>query len=676
MPHIDIGLRALLFSLIIFASLGLFFHRGFAIIDYLQLGKSDDRLKNIPERIRSVLVYVGAHKTMFRFSYAGVLHLFIFYAFVILGSVITATFGEAFFGPTFELPIIKDIPPLHYGLSISQDVIIVLGLIGLGMAFYQRLVTKPERFEGSHESEAYLVLGMISGVIITTLFTLSARQALGWSEFPLWAAPVRTLLGNGLLAALGEDGLKTLFEIAWFAHTLIVFSFLPFLLYSKHMHVIVGIPNVLLRDLGVKGRLEPLNLEDETAEIFGIGDVTGFSWKHMLDFYSCTECGRCQSVCPAHAAGKPLSPKLLIMDLRDHLNDVGPNLVQMAAQASNGKNSKTSNGKAMVGEIIQDDTLWACTTCRACMHECPLFIEHVDDIVDMRRYLALTEGRTPERLGFAINQVTRTGNPWGQAAANRMKWAEGINVPVMAQKKEADVLYWVGCAGAYDPNGQKISRSVVKILQEAGVDFAVLGTEERCNCEWARRGGDENTYQEATNRNITTFNKYKFKTILTHCPHCFNTFANEYGDFGGNYEVIHHSQYISRLIAEGRVKPKQARNETITFHDACYLGRYNDVYDEPRNAIAAIPGVKMVEMERSRDKGMCCGGGGANVWYEIHGEREVNEIRLEQAMEVKPRTIGAACPYCKLMLDSAVQSKGVSETIAIKDIAELVAESL
>ncbi|MEW5987947.1 MAG: (Fe-S)-binding protein [Chloroflexota bacterium] len=673
MPLISNSIRAIGFAVILLISFGVFFQRAFQLVDYMRLGKGDDRLKQIGERIKSVLVYVGLHKTMFRISYSGILHLFIFYAFVILFTVILATLGEGFFGPTFELPLISQVPILVNLLALAQDTIIVLALVGLGMAFYQRLFRHPERFKGSDESDAFIILGMITGVVMTTLFALSARQALGWSDFPVWAAPARTFLGGVILGAAGEGTTKVIYEVAWWGHALVVFSFLPYLLHSKHMHVIVGVPNVLLRDLTPRGRLEPLNLEDESVQVFGVGEVTGFSWKHILDFYACTECGRCQAVCPAHTAGKPLSPKLLIMDLRDHLDAVGPNLLAMAQ--GNGKGNGAAH-KALVGESILDDTLWACTTCAACVHECPLFIEHVDDIVDMRRYLTLTEARIPDSLGQTLNQVGRTGNPWGQPAADRLKWADGLNVPVMAKKKEAEVLYWVGCAGAYDPNGQKTSRAVVKILQAAGVDFAVLGQEERCNCEWARRAGDEYTYQEATRRNIDVFGQYQFKTILTHCPHCFNTLANEYGDFGGHYEVVHHSQYISRLIAEGRITPKQARNETITFHDACYLGRYNDIYDDPRRAITAIPGVKLAEIERSRDRGMCCGGGGANVWYEIHGEREINEVRLDQLMEAKPQTVGAACPYCRLMLNSAVETKGVANVVAVKDIAELVSESL
>jgi Fe-S oxidoreductase len=333
---------------------------------------------------------------------------------------------------------------------------------------------------------------------------------------------------------------------------------------------------------------------------------------------------------------------------------------------------------SVIGEHgIHEDVLWSCTTCRACVYECPLFIEHVDDIIDMRRALVLMEGSMPEQLGQAFNLAQRSGNPWGNPAADRMKWAEGLDAPLLRNKKQTDVLYWIGCAGAYDPASQKTARAVVKILRQAGVDFAVLGDEEKCNCEWARRAGEENLYQTQTASNIGTFEKYEFNTIITHCPHCFNTFKNEYPDFGGSYPVLHHSQYIAQLIEEGKVKPGAGSTETITYHDSCYLGRYNDEYDSPRKSLEAIGGVQLVEMKRSRDRGLCCGGGGAQVWFENEAQkRPVGEVRLEEAMALQPDTVATACPFCTLMLSSAAQSQGVTDKVKIRDFAEIVAETL
>ncbi|MCC6905186.1 MAG: (Fe-S)-binding protein, partial [Anaerolineae bacterium] len=385
----------------------------------------------------------------------------------------------------------------------------------------------------------------------------------------------------------------------------------------------------------------------------------------LLDGDACTECGRCQAACPAYMAGTPLNPKQIILDIRAGLDRYSPVLL-------NGGGSTTP----LTREIISPDALWACTTCRACVHECPVLIEHVDSIVDMRRYLALTEGDVPDLLGMAMQQAERAGNPWGNPKGSRMDWAAELDVPVIAQKKKADVLYWVGCAGAYDPESQKTARAVVQILQAAGVDFAVLGEEERCNCEWARRAGNEYLFQEATHSNIAVMDKYEFNVVLTHCPHCFNTFKNEYPQFGGDYTVVHHSAYIAGLIYNGQLKLTKPLNEVVTYHDSCYLGRYNDLYEDPRLMLRSVQGITTIEMERSRDRGLCCGGGGAQVWFETHQEIPVNQIRLNEALETGAQTISTACPFCTIMLGSAAQSAGVAEQVKVQDVAVIVAGAL
>jgi Fe-S oxidoreductase len=326
--------------------------------------------------------------------------------------------------------------------------------------------------------------------------------------------------------------------------------------------------------------------------------------------------------------------------------------------------------------LTGQDALWACTTCRACVTECPVSIEHVDAIVDMRRSLVLNDSSMPAQLQNAMTQAERAGNPWGNAKGTRMAWADGLKVPLMADKKKADVLYWLGCAGSYDPQGQKTARAMVKIFEAANIDYAVLGEEERCNCEWARRAGNEHLYQQAANSNIAAFDKYDFKVIVTHCPHCFNTFKNEYPQFGGDYDVLHHSTYVTGLIRDGHLKVSKSLAVQITYHDSCYLGRYNEVYDDPRDALRAIEGVQLIEMARSRQKGLCCGGGGAQVWFETHQEIPVNQIRLEEAMATGAQTVGTACPFCSIMLNSAAQSKGVADKVDIRDVAVIVAESI
>jgi Fe-S oxidoreductase len=451
---------------------------------------------------------------------------------------------------------------------------------------------------------------------------------------------------------------------------------------TLYLHLVTSPLNTFFSDLErPRGALVPIEDIEET-EVLGVGELREFTWKALLDADACTECGRCQVACPAHLAGQPLNPKQLILDVRDHLWSHGSSVLAGGEQS----------GVSLIGDLISEETLWSCTTCYACVHECPVLIEHVDAIVDMRRHLTLIEGKPYGTLQQALVQVERTGNPWGQPAADRFAWVNnlpaGLDVSLMAERQAVDVLYWVGCAGSYDPNGQKTTQAMIKILKLAGVDYAVLGEEEFCNCEWARRAGNEYLYQLAAEQNLATLGQYSFNRILTQCPHCFNTFQNEYPQFGGDFEVVHHSQFISELIGSGQLQLNRELDQRVTFHDSCYLGRYNGVYDAPRDALKAA-GVSLVEMARAREKGLCCGGGGAHAWFEI-GEpdapsthkrpgssyEQVQEIRLEEAMSHKVETVAAACPFCVLMLDSAAQSRGVKAEVGIRDIAELVAEAL
>jgi Fe-S oxidoreductase len=408
----------------------------------------------------------------------------------------------------------------------------------------------------------------------------------------------------------------------------------------------------------------------ETAETLGVSQLQDFTWPQLLDFDACTECGRCQAVCPAYVAGMPLSPKRLVLDLRDYMTD------QTGALLANG-NGHQMDDLQMVGDVIRHDTLWSCTTCRACVFECPVLIEHVDTIVDMRRYLTLMMGNIPGTGALGLQNLNRTGNPWGQPPTARDEWARGLDVPVMADRGEVDVLWWVGCAGAYDERNQKISKALVRIFNAAGLDYAILGQEETCNGDPARRLGDEYTFQMMAQQNVETLRQYKFKRIVTACPHCFNTLANEYPHFGGSWQVVHHSQIIRQLIRDGDLKLTRSVDDTITFHDSCYLGRCNNIYDAPRDVLASIPGVSLVEMPRAREQGLCCGGGGGGMWLEVHGERRIQEIRLEEAESVNPTVVASACPFCMLMFDLGSKTLSFDQkNIALSDIAELVAESM
>jgi Fe-S oxidoreductase len=482
------------------------------------------------------------------------------------------------------------------------------------------------------------------------------------------------------------NGILVVHRVLWWFHAMLVAVFIATMLDTPMRHIIYSPLNIFFSSLRPAGQLSRLNLDDESIEQFGVAKLTDFTTMQLLNGDACTECGRCQAACPAYMAGTALNPKQVILDIRDSISayqgllPLGPHA---GSNANNGGHGKVegSNGHGgdmqVTGVRISEDALWACTTCRACVYECPVLIEHVDSIVDMRRDLVMMESNAPKMLQNTFTNAERAGNPWGNRGS-RMDWASGVDfdVPLLAEKKQCDVLYWVGCAGAFDPNSQRTTRAVAKILNEAGVDWAVLGDEETCHCEWARRGGNEPLYQASAEANIETFDQYKFNLIITHCPHCFNTFKNEFPQFGGNYKVVHHSMYVAKLIQESKIKPHAQRSETITFHDSCYLGRYNGVYDAPREMLEAVPGLDIIEMARSRDRGLCCGGGGAQVWMETHQEHPVNQIRLEEAMSTGASTVAAACPFCTVMLSSAAQSKGVTEQVNIKDVAEIVADAL
>jgi Fe-S oxidoreductase len=468
----------------------------------------------------------------------------------------------------------------------------------------------------------------------------------------------------------------------WLAHfSLVGVFFITLPQDTLFLHLVTSPLNIFFSELDrPRGALAPIEDIEET-EVLGVGELREFTWKTLLDGDACTECGRCQAACPAHLVGHPLNPKQVILDIRDHLWTEGPGLL-----------AGTEGRAALIGDVLQEETLWACTTCYACVRECPVLIEHVDAIVAMRRHLTLIQGKPYGTLQQALIQAERTGNPWGQPPTDRFAWArnlpEGLDVPLMAHRKAVDVLYWVGCAGSFDPNGQRTTLAMIRILKAAGVDFAVLGDEEFCNCEWARRAGNEYLYQLVAEQNLGTMKRYRFNRILTQCPHCFNTFENEYPQFGGDFQVVHHSQFIAELIGSGRLRLNRELDQRVTFHDSCYLGRYNDIYDAPRAALR-VTGVNVVEMARSRDKGLCCGGGGAHAWFELEdsgvtsahkrsgsGFEQIQEIRLEEALSQNAETVAAACPFCVLMLDSAAQSKGVTEQIRVRDIAEFVAEAL
>jgi Fe-S oxidoreductase len=460
------------------------------------------------------------------------------------------------------------------------------------------------------------------------------------------------------------------YEIFWWGHVLVILGFLNFLPYSKHLHVLTSIPNTYFANLDpVRNNIKYTNLDDESADSFGAADIEHLSWKQILDGYSCTECGRCTDACPANTVGKSLSPRKIIVDIRRRTKDKAPLLVA-------GKTEGAAFEKTLVHDYITDTELWQCTTCMACVQECPVMIEHLDSIIDMRRDLVLTESQFPANLNSVFKSIETNFTPWAFNPSDRAAWADGMNIKTMAEDPNCDVLFWVGCAGSFDARYKKVTQTFAKLLQKANISFRILGNEEKCNGDTARRLGNEYLAQMMIQENIQTLNKYGVKKIVTACPHCFNSLGNEYKQFGGNYKVMHHSQYIEELLASGKIKLKDnSVPSKVTYHDSCYLGRYNSVYDSPRNSLAGIKGLELIEMKRNKSKGFCCGAGGGRMFLEDEEGGRINEERTKEALATNADTIASACPFCMTMLTDGVKHFEKIDQVSIKDIAEIVLEN-
>ncbi|TMB91213.1 MAG: (Fe-S)-binding protein [Chloroflexi bacterium] len=676
------------------------------------------RLDDLPGRLRAFFVYVLAQGRLLRWPYAGILHALIFWGFVVLLTAIVQGIVEALW-QGFHFNQL----PGSGALAFLQDTFFFLVICGIAMALFNRLVINPARFRGSHRGDAILILVWIGGLLTCMELNYATRIAEGAPEAVGQWRPVAAALSS-IFRPLGtsSEALIVLHGIFFWVHLTLVFGFLVYLGYSKHLHIVTAVFNVFFKNQRPKGALRTvdleavMNAEDEADQHFGAGAIEHFSWKDMLDLYTCTECGRCQTHCPAYNTGKVLSPKTLITDLRDHAYEnlaggfaatthaahpvgedgepvmwvtgdrhpgtlqelpghfqpswIAPDDVSTAVQANDGE-------RPLLGGTILEDTLWACTTCGACMDQCPVLIDHVPKILDMRRHLVLDESRLPRQAETALRNIESVANPYGLSHQSRADWAQDLGVQFAADKPDAEYLYWVGCAASFDERARTISTALVKILQAAGVDFAILGTEEKCSGDPARRIGNEYLFQERAKENVEVLRRHNVRKIIASCPHCFNTFANEYRDFGGEYEVIHHTQMIDTLLKSGRITldDTKAQRETITYHDSCYIGRWNDIFAPPRDILERIPGLRVVEMARSKSEGMCCGAGGGRMWME-EGQPRVNHRRVQQALDTDATKVATACPFCLAMFDEGISAKQLGERIAVDDVAVYVARAL
>ncbi|MDF1611536.1 heterodisulfide reductase-related iron-sulfur binding cluster [Stygiobacter electus] len=637
-------------------------------INYVRIGLPDNRFDQPWERIKNVVKIGLFQSKILREPIAGFIHVSIFWGFLIFLLAVLESIIQGFYS-NFSLEILGN---FYLIISFVQEIFGIFVIIAVLWAFYRRFIQKVKRLNvKGHEFDAAFILTMIL-IIVFSMFGQNAAHIIKnnfvLSEFE--ARPISNFLAN--VFYVNGNSANKFYEFFWWTHILTILTFLNFLPYSKHFHVVTSLPNVYFKKIGKeKNSLKKLNLEDENISQYGVLDVEHLTWKQMFDGYACTECGRCTASCPANTTGKKLSPREIIRSIRQRTEEKAP-LILSKVDESNEIMQKT-----LVHNYISDEELWACTTCMACVYECPVTIEHVDSIVDMRRNLVLSESQFPNELNAVFKNLETNGTPWAFNAQDRANWAEGLNIKTMAEDPNCEYLFWVGCAGSFDARYQKVSKAFATLMQKANVDFRILGVEEQCNGDTARRLGNEYLAQMLMQANVETLNNYGVKKIVTACPHCFNSLKNEYPQFGGNFEVIHHSELLNKLINEGKLELKNnSEKRKITYHDSCYLGRYNDIFDEPRNTLLAIDNYELLEMTRSRDKGFCCGAGGGRMFLEETEGTRINVNRTEEALKTNADTIASACPFCMTMLNDGVKTLDKSDEVQVKDIAEIILENL
>ncbi|MGG1255556.1 heterodisulfide reductase-related iron-sulfur binding cluster [Bacillus velezensis] len=686
--------NALLFSAVTAYAVYLFVYLIRTRIAYIKLGQREEFDKRLKERLQKIWVNVFGQKKLLKDKKSGIIHVLFFYGFILV------QFGAIDFILKGLLPD-RHLPfgPLYPAFTFFQEIVTFLILVAVVWAFYRRYIEKLVRLKRGFK--AGLVLLFIGGLMVTVL--LGNAMNLLWHDHSLsWTEPIASSIAF-VLGGLSAPAAAAVFYVSWWLHLLFLLSFLVYVPQSKHAHLIAGPANVFLSRLDSKGKLEKIDFTDETKESYGVGKIEDFRRSQLVDLYACVECGRCTNMCPASGTGKMLSPMDLILKLRDHLTEKGAAVTskspwvpapvfqhtkanQLAAASSGGGSREAAAAidynPSLIGEVITEEEIWACTTCRNCEDQCPVMNEHVDKIIDLRRYLVLTEGKMDSDAQRAMTSIERQGNPWGLNRKERENWREQADTEIPTvkemkkQDKEFDYLFWVGSMGSYDNRSQKIAVSFAKLLNEAGVSFAILGNKEKNSGDTPRRLGNEFLFQELAEHNIGEFEKHGIKKIVTIDPHAYNMFKNEYPDFGFRAEVYHHTELLAELVSQGRLKPLHPVNETITFHDSCYLGRYNEVYEPPRAILKAIPGVQLKEMERSRENGMCCGAGGGLMWMEEETGARINTARTEQALSVSPTVISSGCPYCLTMLGDGTKAKEAEDAIGTYDVSELLAMSV
>jgi Fe-S oxidoreductase len=645
-----VGIGAVVFSL----------SRRFAL---LKAGRPESRFDRLGERVKHVLVYALGQKKMFDDPFAGLYHILIFYGFLVV-SVRTVTMVLEGLFAGWELPLLQT--SVGHAYLFSKDIFEALVLLGLVFAVWRRGVQRKERVVQSWG--AWLVIVLIAILMLSDLASEGARIAAGVIEGGY--LPVSAIFGS-LMSGFSESTLQAVYSWSWWIHLITLYVFANELPYSKHFHVYTSLFNVFFANLDAPGKLPTMDLEnvDENTR-FGISTVTDFTWKQMLDMYTCTECGRCREFCPTTLTGKPLQPVVYLKTVRDQLYREQKEILAKPGDEVAGSQHE------LVPAVVDPEVIWACTTCRWCERACPLDISYVDKLVEMRQNLVLEKAEFPEEAQPAFRGYEVNGNPWQLPAEQRGSWAEGLDVPLASEADgDFEYLFFVGSPGSYDDHGKKVSKALVEILKAAGIKIAILGPEEASTGDAARRLGNEYLYQMLAMQNIEVMNGYGVKKIVTNCPHAFNTLANEYPDLGGDYEVVHGTQLVAELVRSGRVKLTRSVDLDLAYHDPCYLGRTNGEYDAPRFLLNAIPGLTAREADLSRDRSMCCGAGGGRMWLEEDLGERINQLRFSQLRATGTEQVAVACPYCFSMLSDAQNEAGLEDARTL-DVIELVALAL
>lgn len=695
-------------SLLLIIGVGFFIHTMYHKIQLLMSLEPTKRTDRIIERLKNMVIFAIGQKRLIgrkKERLSGIMHALIFWGFCILLIRSIQLYGEGFV-KGFQLPLLGDEYITGYLYVALKDITEITVLIMVIYAIFRRAILKPKRLHNTFE--AYLILGLIAILMISDLLHDGARYNLivlhqnsdqlhflnnprYGSEF-LWA-PISVGVGH-LISNMSHDALSNVMIMMFWLHIITQLTFLNLLPHGKHFHVITSLPNVFFKNLGYpheKPKL--LDLEDETAwenESLGMNHIYQLNWKQGLDLYTCTECGRCKEVCPAYVTDKPLSLHDFNDKLKFELYENSYRIINRAKLISDMKEftdpkqiektkakiAELKSQKQLIGDVVLPDTLWACTTCRACEEVCPVTIEHVPRIIAMRQGQTTMAEAYPKELNKALKGLERNGNPWGIGYDKRADWAEGLGVKTMAEDPDVDYLFWVGCAGSFDDRTKKVSVSIVKILQKAGIRFAILGIEEKCTGDFARRVGNEMLFQMMAKENIETLNNYRVKKIITACPHCLNSLKHEYPQLGGNYEVIHHTQLIYQLVTEGKIKLKRSLQGTITYHDPCYLGRYNSIYEQPRILLKSISNWGLTELDRFGQESFCCGAGGGRMWMEEKIGKRINLERSEEIIRHHVANVAVACPFCLTMIEDGMKELGKEEVVKTQDIAELIAKHM